>query len=142
MTNNKNMNKKFTFGISSKTLITVFLLIGLVTSPLTANISSINITYAEQQQIQHQQHQINDDNKKEVFHTLTSISLSSPSSSASSTSLASSNGVKHNIEMAVITLPSGAPAYKMVSHVKSNSLYSPSNVDTSASASLNNNNDH
>lgn len=131
---NKNMNKKFTFGISSKALITVFLLIGLVTSPLTANISSIDMTYAEQQQqqIQPKQHQINEDDKKEVFHTLTSISPSSPSS----TSLANSNGVKHNIEMVVITLPSGQPAYKLVSHVKSNSPSSLSNVDT---ASVNNN---
>src|SRR5574339_752316 len=124
---NKNTNKKFTFRISSKTFITVILLIGLVTSPLIANLSSIDMVYAEQQQQQeqiqqHQQHQINeDDKKKEVFHTLTSISLSSPSSSASSTSLANSNGVKHNIEMVVITLPSGQPAYKLVSHVKSNS---------------------
>jgi YVTN family beta-propeller protein len=151
MTNNKNTNKKFTFAISSKTFITVILLIGLVTSPLTANnLSSIDIAYAEeeeqqqeQEQIQqHQQHQIKEDdkkNKKEVFHTLTSISLSSPSSSSSSTSLASSNGVKHNIEMAAITLPSGQPAYKLVSHVKSNSLSSPSNMDT---ASVNNNNDN
>lgn len=151
MTNNKNMNKKFTFAISSKTFITVILLIGLVTSPLTANLSSIDMVYAEQKQQQqqqqqeqiqqHQQHQINEDDKKEVFHTLTSISLSSPSSSSSSTSLASSNGVKHNIEIVVITLPSGQPAYKLVSHVKSNSLSSPSNVDTSA-ASVNNNNDN
>src|SRR5512145_821599 len=120
---NKNTNKKFTFGISSKTFITVILLIGLVTSPLTANLSSIDMVYAEQKQQQqeqiqqHQQHQINADDKKEVFHTLTSISLSSPSSSSSSTSLASSNSVKHNIEMVVITLPSGQPAYKLVSHV-------------------------
>ena len=135
------MNKKFTFTISSKTFITVILLIGLVTSPLTANnLSSIDMAYAEEEQQQnktqiqqHQQHQIKEDDKKkkEVFHTLTSISLSSPSSS-SLTSLASSNGVKHNIEMAVITLPTGQPAYKMVSHVKSNSLSSPSTVDTSA----------
>src|SRR5918993_2092826 len=130
MTNiNKNMHKKFTFAISSKMFVTVFLLIGLMTSPLTANnLSSIDMAYAEegqqqqqdQIQQQHQQHQINQINedddkekKKEVFHTLTSISLSSPSSSSASTSLASSNGVKHNIEMAVITLPSGAPAYKL-----------------------------
>ena len=140
---NKNMNKKFSFGISSKMFITIFLLIGLVTSPLTANISSLDMTYAEQQtqqtqqHQQHQQHQTNEDDKKEVFHSLTSTSLSSPSSSASSTSLANSNGVKHNIEMVVITLPSGQPAYKLVSHVKSNSPSSLSNVDT---ASVNNNN--
>jgi hypothetical protein len=151
MTNNKNMNKKFTFGISSKAFMTVILLIGLVISPFTANnLSSIDMTYAEEQEQQkqeqiqqHQQHQIKqEDKKKEVFHTLTSISLSSSPSSSSLTSLASSNGITHNIEMAVINLPTGQPAYKMVSHVKSNnSLSSPSNVDTSAaSASVNNNN--
>ena len=89
MTNNKNMNKKFTFAISSKAFMTVILLIGLVISPLTANnLSSIDIIYAEEEQQQqqkqeqiqqHQQHQIKqEDKKKEVFHTLTSISLSSP----------------------------------------------------------------
>ena len=75
MTNNKNMNKKFTFAISSKTFITVILLIVLVTSPLTANLSSIDMAYAEegqqqQEQIQQQaQHQsqisnINSDRSK------------------------------------------------------------------------------
>ena len=124
MTNNKNMNKKFTFAISSKTFITVILLIGLLASPLTANnLSSFDMAYAEegqqqkQEQIQQHQSQISninnekpksyneqlEDDKKEVFHALTSISLSSSSSSL--TSLASSNGVKHNIEMTVITLP-------------------------------------
>jgi hypothetical protein len=67
MTNNKNINKKFIFAISSKTFITVILLIGLVASPLTANnLPSIDMTYAEegqqqkQEQIQqqHQQHQL------------------------------------------------------------------------------------
>ncbi|MGH9981262.1 MAG: multicopper oxidase domain-containing protein, partial [Nitrososphaeraceae archaeon] len=150
MTNNKNMNKKFTFAISSKAFMTVILLIGLVISPLTANnLSSIDIIYAEEEQQQqkqeqiqqHQQHQIKqEDKKKEVFHTLTSISLSSPSSS-SLTSLAGSNGITHNIEMAVINLPTGQPAYKLVSHVKSNSLSSPTNVDSSAaSVNVNNNN--
>ena len=51
MTNNKNMNKKFTFTISSKTFVTVILLIGLVTSPLTANnLSSLDMAYAEEKQ--------------------------------------------------------------------------------------------
>ena len=50
MTNNKNMNKKFTFAISSKAFMTVILLIGLVISPLTANnLSSIDMTYAEEE---------------------------------------------------------------------------------------------
>ena len=57
MTNNKNMNKKFTFAISSKTFITVILLIALVTSPLTANLSSIDMAYAKEGQ-QQQQEQI------------------------------------------------------------------------------------
>src|ERR1044072_4859007 len=104
---NKNIDKKFNFGISSKTFIIITLLIGLVISSLIANHSPIDSVYAEQQQEQiqqhQQQHQIKEDNKKkEVFHTLTSMSLSSPSSSL--TSLASSNGVKHNIEMVITTL--------------------------------------
>ncbi|HET7643395.1 MAG TPA: hypothetical protein VFK40_07790, partial [Nitrososphaeraceae archaeon] len=163
----KKMDKKFTFAISSKAFMAVILLIGLVTSPLTAttNLSAVDIAYAEEKQEQkieqiqqsqisnnnndksiqqphHEQIKKDDNNKKEVFHTLTSTSLSSSSPSSSLTSLTTSNGVKHNIEMAVITLPTGQAAYKLVSHVKSNSIPSPSNIDTSVSSVNNNNNDN
>ena len=42
----------------------------------------------------------------------------------------------HKIEMVVITLPTGQPAYKMISHVKSNG--SPSSSDMTSSSSSNN----
>src|SRR5215212_8846122 len=117
----------------------------------------------QQQQLQeHQQHQsqisqqdnsnslkvhnekMKEDDKKGVFYTLTSIpsSFSSSSSSkedntsslSSSTNNTTSNNAMHKIEMVVITLPTGQPAYKMVSHVKSNI---PSSSDVTSS---NNNN--
>ena len=79
------------------------------------------------------------DNKKEVFHTLTSIP-SSPEgndfSSSSSPNNKTSNNTMHKIEMVVITLPTGQPAYKMISHVKSNG--SPSSSDMTSSSSSNN----
>ena len=75
------------------------------------------------------------DNKKEVFHTLTSISSSSAEGndfSSSSPNNKTSNNTMHKIEMVVITLPTGQPAYKMISHVKSNG--SPSSSDMTSSA--------
>ena len=65
------MNKKFTFAISSKTFITVILLIGLVTSPLTANLSSIDMAYAEEQQ--QQQHQVTNTYKYQTTLSLSHI---------------------------------------------------------------------
>ena len=79
------------------------------------------------------------DNKKEVFHTLNSISSPSAEgndfSSSSSPNNKTSNNTMHKIEMVVITLPTGQPAYKMISHVKSNG--SPSSSDMTSSGSNN-----
>jgi len=62
------------------------------------------------------------DNKKEVFHTLTSVSSLSDGNnfSSSSPNNKTSNNTMHKIEMVFITLPTGQPAYKMISHFKSN----------------------
>jgi YVTN family beta-propeller protein len=78
------------------------------------------------------------DNKKEVFHTLTSIPSSPEDNDFSSLSPnhKTSNNTMHKIEMVVITLPTGQPAYKMLSHVKSNG--SPSSSDMTDSSSSNN----
>ena len=166
---NGNTNKKFKSkyaAISSKTFLAILLIVVIVTSPISAtNLSFIDGSYAEQQQQQlqeHQQHQsqilqqdnsnslkvqnekMKEDDKKGVFHTLTSIPSSSSSSSSSkedktsslssSTNNTTSNNAMHKIEMVVVTLPTGQPAYKMVSHVKSNI---PSSSDVTSS---NNNN--
>ena len=149
----RNTNKKFNSkspAISSKTILTILIIVVIVTSPISANLSSIDMTYAEQQQQQQQQPQISNkdnsdslktnndkikDDKKEVFHTLTSI----PSSSEGNTSLSITNKTanisEHKIEMVVITLPTGQAAYKMISHVKSNG---PSMSDVTSSTSNNN----
>src|SRR5215204_4142117 len=162
---NGNTNKKFKSkyaAISSKTFLAILLIVVIVTSPISAtNLSFIDGSYAEQQQEQ-QQHQsqilqqdnsnslkvqnekMKEDDKKGVFHTLTSIPSSSSSSSSSkedktsslssSTNNTTSNNAMHKIEMVVVTLPTGQPAYKMISHVKSNI---PSSSDVTSS---NNNN--
>ena len=70
---------------------------------------------------------IKQDNKKGVFYTLTSIpSLYGDKTSTTTLSTANktSNSTVHIVEMVVETLPSGMPAYKMVSHVKINGLSS------------------
>ena len=70
MTDNKNMDKKFTFIISSKTFVTVILLIGLVTSPLTANnLPSLDMAYAEEKQ-QKQEHKYNNINNTKARKTI------------------------------------------------------------------------
>src|SRR5215211_7311227 len=163
---NGNTNKKFKSkyaAISSKTFLAILLIVVIVTSPISAtNLSFIDGSYAEQQQQQqlqeHQQHQsqilqqdnsnslkvqnekMKEDDKKGVFHTLTSIPSSSSSSSSSkedktsslssSTNNTTSNNAMHKIEMVVVTLPTGQPAYKMISHVKSNG---PSSSDVTSS---------
>ena len=67
---NKNINKKFTFAISSKTFITVILLIGLLASPLTANnLSSIDIIYAEEEQQQKKEKKGKSSNKEKIEMT-------------------------------------------------------------------------
>ncbi|HEX7142383.1 MAG TPA: hypothetical protein VF222_07885, partial [Nitrososphaeraceae archaeon] len=137
---NKNCNSKHTTIISSfKPCFILFIILIVATGPISAlNLPVVEIASAQQQQQQQvskdtannesvtleNNKNIIKDNKKEVFHTLTSIP-SSPegndfSSSSSSPNNKTNNNTMHKIEMVVITLPTGQPAYKMVSHVKSN----------------------
>jgi YVTN family beta-propeller protein len=130
----------------------------VATGPISAlNLSIVDIASAQQQQQQQQQqvskekennesvtlqnnNNIIKDNKKEVFHTLTSISSSSEGKDLSSSSSSSNNetigNIMHKIEMVVITLPTGQPAYKMISHVKSNGSPSSSHVTSSSSNNI------
>jgi hypothetical protein len=123
----------------SKIFLTAFIIIVIITSPITANLSSVGIGYAEQEQISHNSDsgKINKeklkDNKKGVFYTLTSLSSSNEGNMP--TLLTTSNSV-HEIEMIVVTLPSGLPAYKMMSHVKSNGLSSSDVASNSNSIDL------
>ena len=146
---NKNFNSNHTIIISScKTWILLFMIIIVATGPISAlNLPVVDKASAQQQiskdtvnnesvTLENNKNVIKD-NKKEVFHTLTSIPSSSESNnfSSSSPNNKTSNNTIHKIEMVVITLPTGQPAYKMVSHVKSSG--SPSSSDMTSSSSNN-----
>ncbi len=153
---NKNFNSKSTPILSSfKPCLILFMIVIVATGPISAiNLPVVDIASAQQQQPQPQQQQVSKDkgnnesvtlentknitkyNKKEVFHTLTSISSSSAEGNdfSSSTNNKTSNNTMHKIEMVVIELPTGQPAYKMISHVKSNG----SSSSDMTSSSINN----
>ncbi|HJS63858.1 MAG TPA: beta-propeller fold lactonase family protein [Nitrososphaeraceae archaeon] len=129
---NRNTDKKFevkSAAMLSKIFLTAFIIIVIISSPITANLSSIGIGYAEQLQISKKDNsdsgkinkELIKDNKKGVFYTLTSLSLSYEGNAPP---LSTTSNSMHEIEMVVLTLPSGLPAYKMMSHVKSNGLTS------------------
>ena len=146
---NKNFNSNHTTIISSfKPWILLFMIIIVATGPIsTLNLPVVDKASAQQQiskdtesnesvTLENNKNVIKD-NKKEVFHTLTSIP-SSPEGNdflSPSPNNKTSNNTMHNIEMVVITLPTGQPAYKMISHVKSNG--SPSSSDMTSSSSNN-----
>lgn len=147
---NKNFNSNHTTIISSlKPCIILFMIVIVATGPISAlNFPVVDKASAQQQQVSkdtannesvtlENNKNIIKDNKK-VFHTLNSISSSSVEGSdfsSSSPNNKTSNNTMHKIEMVVITLPTGQPAYKMVSHVKSNG--SPSSSDMTSSSSNN-----
>jgi hypothetical protein len=136
---NRNTNKKAnvkSVTIPSKAFLARFIIIVVVTSPISTNLSFIGIAYAEEEQQLADKYngdskinneKIKQDSKKGVFYTLTSIpSLYGDKTSTTTLSTANktSNNTVHIVEMVVETLPSGMPAYKMVSHVKINGLSS------------------
>ncbi|MGH9980951.1 MAG: beta-propeller fold lactonase family protein [Nitrososphaeraceae archaeon] len=149
---NKNFNSKSTTILSSvKLYLILFMIVIVATGPISAlNLPVVDIASAQQPQQQQVSKEkgnhetvtlentknITKYNKKEVFHTLTSISSSSAEGNdfSSSTNNKTSNNTMHKIEMVVITLPTGQPAYKMISHVKSNG----SSSSDMTSSSINN----
>jgi hypothetical protein len=153
---NKNFNSKSTTILSSfKPCLILFMIVIVATGPISAlNLSIVDIASAQQQQQQQQQqvskekennesvtlqnnNNIIKDNKKEVFHTLTSISSSSEGKDLSSSSNNETiSNTMHKIEMVVITLPTGQPAYKMISHVKSNGSSSSSDMTSTSSNNI------
>jgi DNA-binding beta-propeller fold protein YncE len=154
---NKKNNSEHTTIISSsfKPCLIVLMILIVATGPtLALNLPVVEIASAQQQQPEQQAQQISKekdknnesltsennkdtikDNKKEVFHTLTSISSSFEGNKfSSSPNNKNSNNSMHKIEMIVVTLPTGQPAYKMISHVKSNGSSSSSSDITSSSS--------
>jgi DNA-binding beta-propeller fold protein YncE len=105
----------------------------IIITPLSTDLSYLDRVYAELQseQIPNGQNdnpkikseQANIGNKKNVFYSLSSINSSSPdTASFALPSRANLNSnIVHNIELEVIVLPTGMPAYKMVSHIKTHS---------------------
>jgi hypothetical protein len=153
---NKNFNSKSTTILSSfKPCLILFMIVIVATGLISAlNLPIVDIASAQPQQQQQQQiskekennepvtiennNNIIKDNKKEVFHTLTSISSSSEVNdfSSSSSNNKTSNNTIHKIEMVIITLPTGQPAYKMISHFKSNGSTSSSDMTSSSSNNI------
>ena len=158
---NKSFKSKHTTIISSffKPCLILLMILIVATGPIFAlNLPVVKIASAQQHQQQLQQAQqipkekennesvtldnnknIIKDNKKEVFHTLTSISSSSEGnnfSTSSSPNNKTSSNTMHKIEMVVITLPSGQPAYKMISHVKSNGSTSSSGMNSTSNNTI------
>ena len=140
--NNKNSSLFFKPNILYKILIITFTILVITTGPIYTNYS-VNMSSAQQQQQQQQEpiskqesnnyenftnsKNINDSNKtkKDVFYALTSSSMSSMSSSneelLNTGNALNNNNYNHQIEMVIVSLPSGQLAYKMISHTKSNS---------------------
>ena len=156
---NKSFNSKHTTIISSffKPCLILLMILIVATGPIFAlNHPVVEIASAQQQEQEQQQQQISKekennesvtlennkniikDNKKEVFHTLTSISSSSEGNnfSSSSSNNKTSSNTMHKIEMVVITLPTGQPAYKMISHVKSNGSTSSSDMNSTSNNTI------
>ncbi len=143
----KKINSEQTTIISAfKPFILFFMIVIVAIIPIVAlNLSVVDIVSAQEQQPQQisKEKENNEsvtlennkntikDNKKGVFHTLTSISSSLESDDFSlSQNNKTSNNSMHKIEMIVVTLPTGQPAYKMISHVKSINSSSSSDISS------------
>ena len=102
-------------------------------APLPAGVSYFGMLYAEPQQEQISEEQkynakmnneeTNEGIKKNVFYSLVSINSSIPDTAPFTlpSSVRSGNNTLHNIELEVVVLPTGMPAYKMISHIETNS---------------------
>ncbi|MGH9976922.1 MAG: hypothetical protein ACRD8Z_13965 [Nitrososphaeraceae archaeon] len=121
--------------LSSNVFFAFSMLFVIVISPLSAEISYFDEVYAQQQeQISEDRNndnpkinneEINIGNKKNVFYSLSSINSSSPdpASFTLSSNIKTSNNTLHNIDLEVIVLPAGMPAYKMLSHIKTQKYF-------------------
>ena len=110
-------------------------------TPLSADLSYLGMVYAEPQQEQISEEQnhnpkmnneeTNEGTKKNVFYSLVSINSSIPDTAPFTlpSSVKSGNNTLHNIELEVVVLPTGMPAYKMISHIKTHSNSSASATD-------------
>ncbi len=138
---NKSSNKKSNVKYASeqsRVFLAFSMILILVISPTSAVLPFTDKTYAEEQEQISEKHNVNSqtnnqkiikDIKRDVFYSLVSINSSS-STDNTSTTLSStttnnnnnktSNNALHKIEMEVISLPTGMPAYKVLSHVKIN----------------------
>ena len=117
-------------------------------TPLSADLSYLGMLYAEPQQEQISEEQnhnpkmnneeTNEGTKKNVFYSLVSINSSIPDTAPFTlpSSVKSGNNTLHNIELEVVVLPTGMPAYKMISHIKTHSNSSASATDNYNAADL------
>ena len=141
---NRSSYKKFNVKsdtISSKVFLAFSMIFIIAIAPLSADLSYLGMLYAEPQQEQISEEQnhnpkmnneeTNEGIKKNVFYSLVSINSSIPDTAPFTlpSSVKSGNNTLHNIELEVVVLPTGMPAYKMISHIKTHSNSSASATD-------------
>ena len=134
--------------ISSKVFLAFSMIFIIAIAPLSADLSYLGMLYAEPQQEQISEEQnhnpkmnneeTNEGTKKNVFYSLVSINSSIPDTAPFTlpSSVKSGNNTLHNIELEVVVLPTGMPAYKMISHIKTHSNSSASATDNYNAADL------
>ncbi|MGB7633789.1 MAG: beta-propeller fold lactonase family protein [Nitrososphaeraceae archaeon] len=141
---NRSSYKKFNVKsdiISSKVFLAFSMIFIIAITPLSADLSYLGMVYAEPQQEQISEEQnynakmnneeTNEGIKKNVFYSLVSINSSIPDTAPFTlpSSVKSGNNTLHNIELEVVVLPTGMPAYKMISHIETHSNSSASATD-------------
>jgi DNA-binding beta-propeller fold protein YncE len=129
---NRSSYKKFNVKsdiISSKVFLAFSMIFIIAITLLSADLSYLGMVYAEPQQEQISEEQnynpkmINEGIKKNVFYSLVSINSSIPDTALFTlpSSVKSGNNTLHNIELEVVVLPTGMPAYKLISHIRTHS---------------------
>jgi len=137
---NRSRYKKFdvkTKILSHRAFFAFSMIFVIAISPLSADMPYFDEVYAQQQeQISEDRNnndnpkinnkEINIGNKKNVFYSLSSINSSSldTASFTLSSNIKTSNNTLHNIELEVVVLPTGMPAYKMINHTKTQNISS------------------
>ncbi|MGE5660888.1 MAG: hypothetical protein ACM3X1_01435 [Ignavibacteriales bacterium] len=125
--------------ISSKVFLAFFMIFIIVITPLSVDLSYLERVNAEPQLEQFSEGKTDSSNinngegiKKNVFYSLASVNSSSLDTASFTlpSKIKPSSNIVHNIELEVVVLPTGMPAYKMISHIKTqNNLSATANND-------------
>lgn len=108
--------------ISSKVFLAFFMIFIIVITPLSVDLSYLERVNAEPQLEQFSEGKTDSSNinngegiKKNVFYSLASVNSSSLDTASFTlpSKIKPSSNIVHNIELEVVVLPTGMPAYKM-----------------------------